>query len=167
MGRACVFVSIFMGFYSTIQHSIENVHVQVPGLSAPIPPGASFGFQPGGWGKAPVDENGDPLYGDVFGQNAGDDDDELVRPFLVLSSVPVSNGGRVLLLVWVLLLSTLACSVGQCADVGNWVLLHSAVCMLLLQSGSWHQWCLLACAWLQVKVCLGVEGWDVELSVPI
>lgn len=29
--------------------------------------GASFGYHAGGWGKPPVDENGKPLYGDVFG----------------------------------------------------------------------------------------------------
>ncbi|POM78198.1 Hypothetical protein PHPALM_4296, partial [Phytophthora palmivora] len=38
------------------------------GLNAPIPEGASFGYHPGGWGKPPVDENGVPLYGDVFGK---------------------------------------------------------------------------------------------------
>ncbi|KAF8068310.1 SF3B2 [Scenedesmus sp. PABB004] len=41
--------------------------LKVPGLSAPIPPGASFGFHPGGWGKPPVDAAGNALYGDVFG----------------------------------------------------------------------------------------------------
>lgn len=43
-------------------------NLKVPGLNAPIPPGASFGYHPGGWGKPPVDEEGNPLYGDVFGQ---------------------------------------------------------------------------------------------------
>ncbi|KAJ2634200.1 hypothetical protein GGF40_004347 [Coemansia sp. RSA 1286] len=38
----------------------------VPGLNAPIPPGAQWGFHPGGWGRPPVDEFGRPLYGDVF-----------------------------------------------------------------------------------------------------
>ncbi|CAK9181774.1 unnamed protein product [Ilex paraguariensis] len=42
--------------------------LKIPGLNAPIPPGASFGYHPGGWGKPPVDENGRPLYGDVFGE---------------------------------------------------------------------------------------------------
>ncbi|KAI8567613.1 hypothetical protein RHMOL_Rhmol02G0135100 [Rhododendron molle] len=42
-------------------------HLKIPGLNAPIPPGASFGYHPGGWGKPPVDEFGRPLYGDVFG----------------------------------------------------------------------------------------------------
>lgn len=42
--------------------------LKIPGLNAPIPPGASFGYHPGGWGKPPVDEQGNPLYGDVFGQ---------------------------------------------------------------------------------------------------
>ena len=41
--------------------------MRIAGLNAPIPHGASFGFQSGGWGKPPVDEYGRPLYGDVFG----------------------------------------------------------------------------------------------------
>lgn len=53
--------------------------MQIPGLNAPIPPGAQFGYQPGGWGKPPVDEEGNPLYGDVFGQFEQDADDENVR----------------------------------------------------------------------------------------
>lgn len=53
--------------------------LKIPGLNAPIPPGASFGYQPGGWGKPPVDENGVPVYGDVFGSNTNDvDSDEEV-----------------------------------------------------------------------------------------
>ncbi|KAL4562407.1 hypothetical protein LXL04_034610 [Taraxacum kok-saghyz] len=43
-------------------------HLKIPGLNAPIPAGASFGYHPGGWGKPPVDEFGRPVYGDVFGQ---------------------------------------------------------------------------------------------------
>ncbi|KAJ1443502.1 hypothetical protein B484DRAFT_276981 [Ochromonadaceae sp. CCMP2298] len=41
--------------------------LKVPGLNAPLPAGAQYGYQPGGWGKPPVDEYGRPLYGDVFG----------------------------------------------------------------------------------------------------
>lgn len=42
--------------------------LKIPGLNAPIPLGAKFGYQPGGWGKPPVDENNCPIYGgDVFG----------------------------------------------------------------------------------------------------
>ena len=41
--------------------------LKIPGLNAPIPEGASFGYHPGGWGRPPVDEQGRPLYGDVFG----------------------------------------------------------------------------------------------------
>ncbi|KAK1385871.1 Splicing factor 3B subunit 2 [Heracleum sosnowskyi] len=41
--------------------------LKIPGVNAPIPRGASFGFQPGGWGRPPVDHHGQPLYGDVFG----------------------------------------------------------------------------------------------------
>lgn len=39
----------------------------IPGLNAPIPPGAQWGFQPGGYGKPPLDDNGTPLYGDPYG----------------------------------------------------------------------------------------------------
>ncbi|XP_034666104.1 splicing factor 3B subunit 2 [Drosophila subobscura] len=42
-------------------------NLKIPGLNAPIPEGTSFGYHAGGWGKPPVDENGKPLYGDVFG----------------------------------------------------------------------------------------------------
>eukprot|EP00798_Chlamydomonas_sp_ICE-L_P005119 gene5119-34923_t len=54
-------------------------NLKIPGLNAPIPAACSFGYQAGGWGKPPVDENGLPLYGDVFGE-VGDDmnsDDEV------------------------------------------------------------------------------------------
>ncbi|KAI9098091.1 hypothetical protein DFS34DRAFT_98345 [Phlyctochytrium arcticum] len=44
--------------------------LKIPGLSAPIPEGAQWGFHPGGWGRPPVDEYGRPLYGDVFGTMA-------------------------------------------------------------------------------------------------
>lgn len=40
--------------------------LKIPGLNAPIPEGASWGYHPGGWGRPPVDETGRPLYGDVF-----------------------------------------------------------------------------------------------------
>ncbi|GAB7365025.1 hypothetical protein MBLNU230_g5806t1 [Neophaeotheca triangularis] len=44
--------------------------LRIPGLNAPIPPGASWGFNPGGYGKPPLDEKGVPLYGgDVLGVN--------------------------------------------------------------------------------------------------
>lgn len=50
--------------------------LSIPGLNAPIPPGAQFGYHPGGWGKPPVDDYGNPIYGDVFGQQGwGEDDD--------------------------------------------------------------------------------------------
>ncbi|KAH8820602.1 hypothetical protein F5884DRAFT_719838 [Xylogone sp. PMI_703] len=42
--------------------------LKIPGLNAPPPPGASWGFHPGGYGKPPVDEFNRPLYGgDIFG----------------------------------------------------------------------------------------------------
>jgi splicing factor 3B subunit 2 len=45
-------------------------HLRIPGVSAPIPFGARYGFGEGEWGKPPVDANGRPLYGDVFGVEA-------------------------------------------------------------------------------------------------
>ncbi|KAK5703215.1 hypothetical protein LTR97_004164 [Elasticomyces elasticus] len=42
--------------------------LRVPGLNAAPPVGAGWGFQPGGYGKPPLDESGRPLWGgDVFG----------------------------------------------------------------------------------------------------
>ncbi|XP_055531501.1 splicing factor 3B subunit 2 [Wyeomyia smithii] len=49
-------------------------NLRIPGLNAPIPEGCSFGYHAGGWGKPPVDENGKPLYGDVFGMSASEHD---------------------------------------------------------------------------------------------
>jgi splicing factor 3B subunit 2 len=42
-------------------------NLKIPGLNAPIPEGAQWGYHAGGWGKPPVDEYNRPLYGDVFG----------------------------------------------------------------------------------------------------
>ena len=66
----------------------------MPGLNAPIPPGTSFGYQPGGWGKPPVNEDGEPLYGDVFGQFADEEDDEQVHPMVVWLHVVANCNGR-------------------------------------------------------------------------
>ena len=41
--------------------------LQIPGLTAPIPEGAAYGYHAGGWGKPPVDDSGNPLYGNAFG----------------------------------------------------------------------------------------------------
>ncbi|XP_057790953.1 uncharacterized protein LOC131008069 [Salvia miltiorrhiza] len=48
-------------------HPPSYPHLKIPGLNAPIPAGAKFGYGHGEWGKPPVDEYGRPLYGDVFG----------------------------------------------------------------------------------------------------
>ena len=43
-------------------------NMRIPGVNAPIPPGASWGFQPGQWGKPPTDDAGKPLFGgDLYG----------------------------------------------------------------------------------------------------
>lgn len=48
--------------------------MKIPGVNAPIPPGASYGYHPGGWGKAPVSE-----YRDVFGvQQQYNQEEELI-----------------------------------------------------------------------------------------
>ena len=58
-------------------------HLKIPGVSAPIPNGAQFGYHPGGWGKPPVDQFGRPVYGDVFGVG-GERPDESTPYDLVL-----------------------------------------------------------------------------------
>lgn len=52
-------------------------NLKISGLNAPIPEGCCFGYHAGGWGKPPVDENGRPLYGDVFGTTHLDNDSGL------------------------------------------------------------------------------------------
>jgi splicing factor 3B subunit 2 len=42
--------------------------LKIPGLTAPPPPGGSWGYQPGQWGKPPVDSNGKLLY-DLLGDD--------------------------------------------------------------------------------------------------
>lgn len=43
-------------------------NMRVPGVNAPIPPGAAWGFNPGQWGKPPTDDGGKPLFGgDLYG----------------------------------------------------------------------------------------------------
>ncbi|PFH60139.1 hypothetical protein XA68_11381 [Ophiocordyceps unilateralis] len=44
--------------------------LKIPGLNMPPPPGGVWGYQPGGWGKPPVDEHSRPIFGgDVLGLN--------------------------------------------------------------------------------------------------
>lgn len=45
--------------------------LRIPGLNAPIPEGAQWGFHPGGWGRPPMDEFGNPLFSDVLGNADG------------------------------------------------------------------------------------------------
>mmetsp|Transcript_16524 Transcript_16524/g.29664 ORF Transcript_16524/g.29664 Transcript_16524/m.29664 type:complete len:579 (-) Transcript_16524:172-1908(-) len=49
-------------------------NLKFPGVNAPIPPGAAYGFSEGQWGKAPVDAMNRPLYGDVYGTQTNDTD---------------------------------------------------------------------------------------------
>jgi splicing factor 3B subunit 2 len=49
-------------------------NMRIPGVNAPIPPGASWGFQPGQWGKPPTDDAGKPLFGgDLYGTSVLDE----------------------------------------------------------------------------------------------
>ncbi|KIK68056.1 hypothetical protein GYMLUDRAFT_155584 [Collybiopsis luxurians FD-317 M1] len=54
--------------------------LRIPGLNAPIPEGAQWGFHPGGWGKPPLDEYNRPLYGDVFGVLPRANDSDMGEP---------------------------------------------------------------------------------------
>lgn len=38
-------------------------NMKIPGVNTPIPPGASWGYQAGQWGRAPTDDHGRPLFG--------------------------------------------------------------------------------------------------------
>lgn len=49
-------------------------NMRIPGVNAPIPPGASWGFQPGQWGKPPTDDAGKPLFGgDLYGTSVSEE----------------------------------------------------------------------------------------------
>lgn len=54
--------------------------LKIPGLNAPIPEGARYGYHAGGWGKPPVDEFGRPLYGDVYGTAPPEPPPEIMQP---------------------------------------------------------------------------------------
>eukprot|EP00163_Fabomonas_tropica_P016058 TRINITY_DN28977_c0_g1_i1.p1 TRINITY_DN28977_c0_g1~~TRINITY_DN28977_c0_g1_i1.p1 ORF type:complete len:624 (-),score=189.11 TRINITY_DN28977_c0_g1_i1:81-1952(-) len=45
-------------------------NLKIPGVNAPIPAGAEWGTQPGQWGNPPVNQFGQPMWGDIFGHNA-------------------------------------------------------------------------------------------------
>ena len=59
--------------------------LKIPGLNAPPPIGASWGFHPGGYGKPPVDESQRPLWGgDInnqpsYGENQNDESQHIDR----------------------------------------------------------------------------------------
>jgi splicing factor 3B subunit 2 len=57
-------------------------NLKIPGLNAPIPEGARYGYHAGGWGKPPVDEFGRPLYGDVFGTAPSEPPPEISEPIV-------------------------------------------------------------------------------------
>merc|ERR1712232_1412485 len=44
------------------------LHLKIPGLNAPLPPGAKTGMHPGGWGHPPLDPLGRPLFGGDWNQ---------------------------------------------------------------------------------------------------
>jgi len=46
----------FFSFSQRYGPPLSYPQLKIPGLNAPIPAGASFGYHPGGWGKPPVDE---------------------------------------------------------------------------------------------------------------
>eukprot|EP00767_Chilomastix_cuspidata_P003474 gnl/Chilomastix_cuspidata/3594.p1 GENE.gnl/Chilomastix_cuspidata/3594~~gnl/Chilomastix_cuspidata/3594.p1 ORF type:complete len:405 (+),score=183.95 gnl/Chilomastix_cuspidata/3594:28-1215(+) len=55
--------------------------LRIPGVNAPLPKGCRYGKHQGGWGAPPVDEMGNPLFGDVFGKGAGAKGRSAVRFF--------------------------------------------------------------------------------------
>jgi len=43
-------------------------HLKIPGVNAPVPPGAKLGTHPGAWGQPPVDSYGRPIYSSDWSQ---------------------------------------------------------------------------------------------------
>ena len=51
--------------------------MKIPGVNAPPPPGCDWGFHAGGYGKAPTDDEGKPLWGgDLFGMGDAKKDEK-------------------------------------------------------------------------------------------
>lgn len=48
-------------------------NLKIPGLNCPIPAGCTYGYGVGQWGQPPVDKDGKPLYGDVYGTQSLED----------------------------------------------------------------------------------------------
>lgn len=54
--------------------------LRIHGVNEPPPPGATWGFHPGGYGKPPVDDDGKPLWGgDLFGIGSSDPEQQRKR----------------------------------------------------------------------------------------
>ena len=68
------FYIIYLRFFSFIQPTLIILRLTflLSPSCLPSNQNCTFGYHAGGWGKPPVDEMGKPLYGDVFGTNAGD-----------------------------------------------------------------------------------------------
>lgn len=67
-----MFTSVYDCLFSQTSTHAHNTYTRT---------GAQFGYHPGGWGKPPVDEEGNPVYGDVFGMHLNDaeSDDEVCK----------------------------------------------------------------------------------------
>ncbi|KAL7528593.1 hypothetical protein ACHAWF_002615 [Thalassiosira exigua] len=75
-------------------------NARIPGLNAPLPAGASYGYHVGGWGKPPVDQFGRPLYGgDPFGKpetaGGGEEDPGAEEDLYGLTSASTTRGGLI------------------------------------------------------------------------
>ncbi|KAH8701189.1 hypothetical protein GQ44DRAFT_744113 [Phaeosphaeriaceae sp. PMI808] len=56
-------------------------NMRIPGVNAPIPAGASWGFTPGQWGKPPTDDAGKSLFGgDLYGTAALEEQQQPSHP---------------------------------------------------------------------------------------
>lgn len=58
-------------------------NLKIPGVNSPIPPHCQLGYFAEGWGRYPVDEQGRPLYGDVFGTYVEETEKAKIDPELV------------------------------------------------------------------------------------
>lgn len=65
-------------------------HLRIPGLNAPIPAGARYGFGSSEWGKPPVDSKGNPLYGGMYVRESGAEQ-KVVEFFSVLRARAVTS----------------------------------------------------------------------------
>jgi splicing factor 3B subunit 2 len=64
--------------------------LKIPGFNAALPPGANYGYHPGGWGKPPTDEMGRPIFQESLMNQAPEESTKL-HEYIHWGSLPAEE----------------------------------------------------------------------------